>query len=261
MDIVSHTLSGVAASTVVASFSQKKLPAKTLILVSGAVGGALPDTDALSIVIAKRVDIYIGNYWYSHHQFFHSILASFLFTFLIFGITAVGLFFSSKKTPPFHFWKQKFPYFIAFFSGFMMHLLGDLPTPGGPWEGIKLFWPLKINVGGWGKIWWWNNYDLLLIIFLCCLVNSILLAIRSILKKSFLKPSLPIIISIIFVLSFLLIMYQINHRSHSFSYQSPLKQQDFYKYEEKSLEIQKGILGDKLYYFMHKIDNALIISI
>jgi membrane-bound metal-dependent hydrolase YbcI (DUF457 family) len=261
MDIVSHTLSGIAASTVVASFSQKKLPAKTVILVAGAAGGMLPDADALSIVIANRNDIYVGNHWYSHHQFFHSILAGFLFTFLIFGITAVGLFFSSKKKSLFLFWKQKFPYFIAFFSGFMMHLLGDLPTPGGPWEGIKLFWPLKINVGGWGKIWWWNNYDLLLIIFLCCFVNSILLAIKSVIKKGFLKHSLAIIIIIVIVVSFFLIIYQINNRSHSFAYQSPLKQQDFYKYEEKSLEIQKAILGDKLYYFIYKIDNALIIYI
>lgn len=261
MDIVSHTLSGIAAATVVASFSAKKLPAKALILVSGAAGGALPDIDSLSIVIANRADIYTGNYWYSHHQFFHSILAGFLFTFLIFGISSIGRFYSSGEKSFFLFWKQKYPYLIAFFCGFMMHLLGDLPTPGGPWEGIKLLWPLRINVGGWGKIWWWNNYDLLLIILLCCFMNSILLVIESILKKSFFRILLPIVISIIFVLSFLLIVYQVNRRSHSFAYQSPLKQQDFYKYEEKSLEIQKAILGNKLFYFISKVDSALIIYI
>jgi inner membrane protein len=261
MDIVSHTLSGIAAATVVASFSAKKLPAKALILVSGAAGGALPDADALSIVIASRVDIYTSNYWYSHHQFFHSILAGFLFTFLFFGISTIGWFYSLRKKSIFIFWKQKYPYLIAFFCGFMMHLLGDLPTPGGPWGGIKLFWPLRINIGGWGKIWWWNNYDLLLIILLCCFMNSILLVIKSILKKSFFRILLPIVISIIFVLSFLLIVYQVNRRSHSFAYQSHLKQQDFYKYEEKSLEIQKAILGNKLFYFISRVDSALIIYI
>jgi inner membrane protein len=261
MDIVSHTLSGVAAATVVASFSAKKLPAKALILISGAAGGALPDADALSIVIGNRVDIYTGNYWYSHHQFIHSILAGFLFTFLFLGISTIGWLSSLRKKSIFLFWKQKYPYFIAFFSGFVMHLLGDLPTPGGPWGGIKLFWPLRINAGGWGKIWWWNNYDLLLVIFLCCFVNSILLAIKSILKKSFLKPSFPIIVSIIFVLSFLSIVHQVNHRSHSFAYRGSLKAKEFYQYEENSLEIQKAILGNKLFSFISKVDSALIIYI
>ena len=48
MDIYTHVLSGVAASTAVASLSRKNWKKKALIVCLGALGGMLPDIDAYS---------------------------------------------------------------------------------------------------------------------------------------------------------------------------------------------------------------------
>jgi len=49
MDIISHTLTGVAVGTVVATYSDQSWRSKTLIILTGGFGGALPDLDAVSL--------------------------------------------------------------------------------------------------------------------------------------------------------------------------------------------------------------------
>ena len=49
MDIITHTLSGVATGTVVMSFSPKGYKAKLGILSISGFGAALPDLDAISL--------------------------------------------------------------------------------------------------------------------------------------------------------------------------------------------------------------------
>ncbi len=49
MDILSHSLSGVALSTVLLPFSKFGTKGKTFMLLAGASGGFLPDFDAISL--------------------------------------------------------------------------------------------------------------------------------------------------------------------------------------------------------------------
>ena len=60
------------------------------------------------------------------------------------------------------------------------------------------------------------------------------------------------------VISFLLIVYQINTRDFDFDYKGHTSK--FHEYEAKSMEVQKEILGDKLFNCMNKVDNELEIS-
>ena len=101
MDILSHTLSGIAIGTVVATFSNKTWKQKASILLAGGFGGCLPDFDAISLwskfdsTIGRLLnlthsgnEIYFGKLWYSHHAALHSILAP-IFLVLLFSIVLI----------------------------------------------------------------------------------------------------------------------------------------------------------------------------
>lgn len=64
---------------------------------------------------------------------------------------------------------------LGFSTGYLMHLLEDLPTPSGSWDGINFLWPSTQYYGGIGEIWWWNNYDIFLIVVTVCLINAVLI--------------------------------------------------------------------------------------
>ena len=120
MDILTHTLSGVAIGTVITSFSNNGFRKKTGIILCAGFGAALPDFDAISLwsgfdsTIGKLFglisgkEIYFSKLWYSHHAFMHSIFASLIFAmlFLLFlylfkskfkSLSFSGLIFPSKK--------------------------------------------------------------------------------------------------------------------------------------------------------------------
>jgi len=94
MDILSHTLSGIAVGTVAAAFvrkSRNSAKKKALIILSGALAGAIPDIDAISLwsgfdnAIGSPLglnysgrEIYFGKLWYSHHGMFHSLFMGLL---------------------------------------------------------------------------------------------------------------------------------------------------------------------------------------
>lgn len=96
MDILTHTLCGVAAGTVLAGFSRKSPKYKLSVIAVSGVGGALPDMDAISLwskfdgtfgaifqLNHSGKEIYTSKFWYSHHAFFHSVLAGILFSLLL----------------------------------------------------------------------------------------------------------------------------------------------------------------------------------
>ena len=58
MDILTHTFSGFACGTVVASLHQGTLFDKVGIVLAGSIGGCLPDLDAISLW--SGFDQYIG---------------------------------------------------------------------------------------------------------------------------------------------------------------------------------------------------------
>jgi inner membrane protein len=266
MDIITHTLSGVAVSTVVASISKKKIWEKGLILLCGGVGGILPDIDAMSLwsrfdhtigkffqLSHKGPDIYFSNYWYSHHNFTHSLMGGLIITFCFFSLFFFPVMLFSKEKYSKNVFKYGGVYWIAMFFGYVMHLLGDLPTPACTWGGIKLLWPLTEPVGGTGQIWWWNNYDIFLITLGCCAINIGLIVFYHLMKKTYIKYT-PVFICIV---SFIAILHQIDQRNVSFAYSGYTKRWD--EYEKKSLGIQKKILGEKMYNIMRRIDRKLTV--
>lgn len=260
MDIITHTLGGVAIGTVCAAFSKKGWGEKTSLLCLGGVGGALPDVDAVSLwkyfdsTIGRFFhlqhtgkEIYTDNLWYSHHAFFHSILGGLLFTFLL-GFTVYLLRIKSSKSY-FRAISSNILLLFGFFSAFLLHLLCDMPTPSGSWGGVQLFFPLKMYVGGAGKIWWWNNYDIFLITISVILLNIIFLFFRAF--KQYVTVT-------IFILGLILSLHQIESRIVNFN---DLQYKTNYGASEKeSKEIQKAILNKKLYISVAYFDNNIQIS-
>ena len=271
MDIYTHMLSGVAASTVVAALSRKDWKGKTLIVCLGALGGMFPDIDAYSK--CSKMDpvfqsvfnikpenirsfmqkVYTGSHWYSHHMFFHSLLGGIVVSLMLFSLWYGVYSLFSKDISFMRFMKHRYIYLVALYTAFVVHLLGDLPTPDAYWDGIKLFWPLA-PVGGTGHIMWFHNYDLFLITLSGCVINLCLLAV--ILFKSG-KGTIRYIPAAVFACTLLLTVYQINHREavskKCFNRTIRFTKQGYNlrSYNKQALEMQKEILGETLFGYMH----------
>ena len=255
----------MAAGSVVAGFSGKSVPKKLGIIAASAVGGALPDIDAVSLwskfdaTIGKLFHlsnpgsvIYSGKFWYSHHGFFHSLFAVLLIAAVI---GAVGYLISARfrglnfKDFIKSYTAQRFV-LIGFAAGYVMHLLGDIPTPASTWGGVRLFWPFGAYVGGTGQIWWWNNYDIFLISCTVFAVNMILLF-----TDRFVRLNLDRIIAGVFAAGVLLSIVQISTRDCDFAYTGHTA--GYQELEAASKEQQKEILGERLYNAMEKFDEKL----
>lgn len=248
MDLLTHIVSGAAAGTLAAHFSKRRAVGRGTIVVAGALGGMLPDVDAISLwsqfdaTIGRLLhlpypgaEIYSGRLWYSHHGFFHSLAAGLLIAALI-GTIA---WFSGKK--------RRVPWGViaAFTAGFLIHLIEDMPTPASTWGGVRLWWPSPHYVGGGGQIWWWNNYDLLLIAFAVMVVNGALLAIR---KTKYVALGL-------FALGAVAMTVQISSRDDDYAYSGHTPR--YAELEAASKAQQRAILGERLYRTMERLDAWL----
>jgi membrane-bound metal-dependent hydrolase YbcI (DUF457 family) len=258
MDILTHTLSGIAIGTVLSSYSDKSIKSKLNIFLISGIGAALPDLDAISLwshfdstiggvlrLNHKGSEIYSSRFWYSHHGFMHSIFAGILFTLL----TCFVIYFLKKQrlSPALKLLLS------GLFCGYIIHLLEDLPAPGSVWGGINLLWPAKSYQGGTGEIWWWNNYDLTLIFFIVISINFLIITSERYHKFKSFKLT-----TAIFIFGLILCIIQIKSRKVDFNYSSNTSK--YNELELKSKEIQKRILGEKIYGFMFQIDNHLPIN-
>jgi len=257
MDILTHAISGLAVGTVVAGISQTRKIGNLKVIGFSCFGAVLPDIDAISMwskfdatfgkifhLSNHGRDIYSMKLWYSHHGFFHSIVAALLFAFLLAFI--FYLFDKRQKNSFLFVLKNNLPVLTSFFAGFLIHLLEDMPTPSSSWGGIRLFFPLKTYVGGSGNIWWWNNYDIFLIMLAVLLINCLVLALQSIFKLKIGKMTV-----LFFFAAIVLCFIQIKSRKFDFN----CKQ--FQQCEQKSKEIQQQILGTKCYKMMVDFDNRI----
>ena len=262
MDIISHTLTGIAVGTVVATLSNKTYKEKAGIMLIGALGGALPDLDAISLwskfdttlgayfrLAHTGRQIYTGKFWYSHHAAMHSMLAPLLFL-LIAVIIKVLCKKGRKISNLTQYLKQKKFLLSTFFLAYMCHLLEDMPTPASVWGGVNLFYPSTGYIGGYGKIWWWNNYDLVIIVSAVILLNLIINSIPKRYHSIKWKTSIAI-----FFTGLGLFLVQINTRTIDFSYEGSTTKYSYFESESK--KIQKEILGDKLYHIMSRIDSYI----
>lgn len=262
MDIISHTLTGVAVGTVFAAISNDDWKRKCSIIFAGGIGGALPDIDAISMW--SRFDstigaflglehtgreIYAGKFWYSHHAALHSILAPLIIILLAVIISSVVRKRFNMVDIRNHFNIKKFS-LLAFFFGFLLHLFEDMPTPASVWGGVNLFFPNDQYIGGFGNIWWWNNYDLVLIITSVILLNMMINFVPKFIHKIKITSSMSV-----FLIGLSLFLYQINTRPVDFSYSGNTS--NFDNFEAQSKQIQKDILGETVYDIMSKIDDRI----
>lgn len=262
MDIISHTLTGIATGTVAATISNSSWKDKGLIILAGGFGGALPDLDAISLwskfdstigaffgLTHSGKEIYFGKFWYSHHAALHSLFAPIFLFFL--ATIIVGLInreFKGLKILE-RFKKNRF-LSITFFFGFLCHLLEDMPTPASVWGGVNLLFPSSNYVGGFGNIWWWNNYDLFLIISFVIVINLLIIAIPRHYFRIKVRCSLSV-----YIIGVILFFVQIKSRPVDFSYNGHTTNYD--RYESQSKKIQREILGEKLFQIMTDIDNKI----
>ncbi len=257
MDILTHTISGMAAASVVANVSNQKWISKIKMVMAGAVAGALPDIDVITRwkgfdgTFGKWFHLTISGHeafgaklWYSHHAFFHSLLASVIFG-LMLGMTVYIV--KSKFKLSKSILLSVIPFSLAFILGFNMHLLEDMVTPGGGWGGIAYLWPSKVYVGGFGNTWWWNNYDIFLLANSVVFINVLLFFIS---KKRLVKISGVLV----FVIGFTLGLMQLKSRNYNFNSRENINK------EALSKEIQQNILGEKIFNGMETLDKVIPVA-
>ena len=258
MDLFTHICSGIAAATVVIPFAKRKADKPFKILGFGALGGALPDIDAISMwsrfdstigplfgLSHTGREIYGAKFWYSHHAFSHSIAAA-LFISVLLILAGYAFVHIRKIGMTDYFRKSLFP-MIAFIAGYLFHLLCDMPTPASTWSGVNIFWPNDAYIGGSGKIWWWNNYDIFLLLALCIVVNFIVI--------HFCKRYAGQITVCIALLTFFVITVQINTRQYDYAYSGNAK--NYAEMEQQSKKEQERILGKHMYKYMKWLDDHL----
>ncbi len=259
MDILIHTLSGALVGSLVGNLARRKSVGQRLLLtLVGAIAGAMPDLDAVSMwsgfdrtfgawfsLSESGRQIFSGKHWYSHHGFSHSLFAALMLTSILAAFRK--LFFRQQSL------RQGLVYFLAFFGGYVSHLMGDLPTPPGSWGGIRLFYPLDHYVGGWAWTWWWNNYDIFLLLLSGVVFNLLLLLVR---KVKFLKSSLVSAVATSMVV--LLCLVQFHLRGPHFDYVR--RNNEFGSMENRSLDIQRRVLGESLYQTMRNFDLSISLN-
>ena len=262
MDILTHTLSGMAFGGVVANQFKSTVFNRLSIVAVGTVAGAMPDIDV--ITMWSGFDATFGEWfnleisgraafgdklWYSHHAFFHSMMAAILFGVILGGKLWLARTLLKKES---HL-KHILPFVAAFSGAYATHILEDMVTPGGGWGGVALWWPSMNYAGGYGYTWWWNNYDIFLIAFCVGLINIMLLFASSKLKKVVSCFSL-----FLFISGFSLGLFQIKTRGFDFAYRK--NKTSSMVCEQKSKEIQKEVLGDTLYKWMAKFDEKIPVA-
>lgn len=230
----------------------------------GALGGALPDFDAISLwskfdstigswlnLTHTGRDIYFNTFPYSHHGAMHSFLFPILIVATFFLLQLLFAKIKGRKNTSISSkWNNAKWYVFTFLGAYCLHVIEDMPTPGCVWGGVNLWWPSDIWVGGSGSIWWWNNYDLFLIVISIILINLVLLIVRKASRRSMAKFA-----SIVFGIGLAIGLKQIATRGYDFDYEG--FSTDYNTMEQKSKEIQQEILGDTVFGWMEKLDNEI----
>lgn len=261
MDLLTHIAAGMAAGTTIAVCIKGKAIKKTSVIGAGALGGALPDIDAISLwskfdatlgrlfnLSHTGKEIYSAKFWYSHHGFMHSLAASLLFAFILMVVVYLARkwFRALSWTDFWWFVRENTAVAAAFILGYLLHLICDMPTPASSWGGVRLLFPLELYVGGWGKIWWWNNYDIFLIVSGVIAANFLILAI-----SGWIGHKIKYLSCVLLIAAVLTVTIQVNNRKTNFNTNSYIHN------EAKSKEIQRRILGRKLFGKMEKLDRSI----
>jgi membrane-bound metal-dependent hydrolase YbcI (DUF457 family) len=264
MDILTHAVSGLAAGVVIAGFSGqgfggsgrgrglswKNFGAQVAIVAAAGLGGVLPDIDTASYLLGDG--IYSAKLWYSHHGFFHSLFAAFLFALLMGLVLSWRRKGGMRGSHGFRGFAAGFSRYAlllgGFVAGFTLHLVEDMVTPASTWGGVRLFFPSREYVGGTGQIWWWNNYDLFLIACSVFVLCGILMLMRRLRWVRFVSLG-------IFAVGCVVCAIQIAGRETDYAYTGHTPR--YAQFEEASLAEQRKILSPRLYRAMTRLDKAL----
>ena len=262
MDILSHTISGLAIGTTATHFSKRKASHKFLIIFVSGLAAFFPDLDAISYwsefdstfgewfgLRDSGVNIYHQKRWFSRHGFFHSFLMAVVFCAIC---VLLNILFSGFKLFRVNF-RLNSPFYISVFLSYLVHLFEDMITPEFVWGGVAFMFPSENYWGGSGKIWWWNNYDLFLIVVFTFFLELTLSVVGRIVGKSMRWIALST-----FVITMGVFIHQFNHRKYDFNYKGFSEHHEKWNFNEvKSKSIQKEILGDDLFELMTEFDESI----
>ncbi len=259
MDIITHTLSGMAAGSCLAFYSKNGWKEKAGIILLSGLGSAIPDIDTISMWSGFNATfgklfhlphsgraIYSSKLlWYSHHGFMHSLAGGVLFTFILALILYIIMRGKKKKVA---LWSDLFVkkrlLLLGFLFGFILHAIEDMFTPAGSWGGVRIFFPSTVYIGGTGNIWWWNNYDVFLLFTFVLATNLLLLLFGHLFKKDFRRWGTGL-----FIAGLIVVAVQIKTRG--FDFNAPPHE----TCEAKSKQIQRELLGETLYRKMERFDS------
>ena len=154
MMVLSHGLSGYVCGRVAMPALRRVSPlAPRAMSWAFFLGAMMPDGDIVSRVLLGH-SAYFSGAWYGHRQLSHSILGTFLLAgvlavlgFGLWRMRAAGRARSSRNGLV---WA-----WACLWCGGLLHLVGDLPTPG---MSLPLFWPLSSRFGSWSHIGWFTPY-------------------------------------------------------------------------------------------------------
>ena len=262
MDILSHTFSGLAIGATAINFSKKGPIYNFFIVLTCGFAAFFPDLDVITqwsgfdSVIGDWFNlndsgkvIYHQKRWFSHHAFFHSVWMALIYSSVVFFILKIhkrGL--SAKEVL-----RRNKLILISALISYLIHVFEDMPTPSFVWGGVAFLFPSENYWGGKGYIWWWNNYDLFLIIISVFFLN-VLIKFCALLAK--IKTRL--VASFILAIGFVLYLYQMLNRNYDFNYTGMKTHHEVWRINEaKSKQIQKDILGEKVFSVMEKVDNII----
>ena len=261
MDIFTHMVAGGLAGGC-AALMIRGAPARLMVAVGwGALGGFLPDIDAVSRVpgfdatlgrlfgLQPGGIVYTGSEWYSHHHFTHSLAAALGAALLVAGLMGLermvlGAGHDNARAVKILMGP------VALMAGYLAHLAGDLVTPASAWGGVQLLWPLDTMVGGWGWCWWFNNYD----IFLVQLAGLALMGLASLAPRTrpVLARVLPAMVLAVSILG-AVILLQLRQHDYAYSGEAP----DYWALEEASLREQQRLLPPDLYGLLTSLDAVM----
>jgi membrane-bound metal-dependent hydrolase YbcI (DUF457 family) len=154
MMVLSHGLSGYVCGRVAMPVLRRVSPlSPRTISWALALGAMMPDGDIVSRALLGQ-HAYFSGAWYGHRQLSHSVVGTFLLAGLLAALgfapwlkRGVGL-----RGP---LWSGLLWAWGCLWCGGLLHLVGDLPTPG---MSLPLLWPLPVRFGSWSHIGWFTPY-------------------------------------------------------------------------------------------------------
>ena len=151
MITINHALSGYVCARVAMPLASRHAAVTERALGwAAALGAAMPDVDILTRLLLGRSH-YFTDVWYGHRAASHSVLGTLLMALLgaalIYPLLREG---STRPGMPAYAWLVG-----AFWFGGLLHLVGDLFTPG--WA-LPLLWPGELRFGGFRHIGWFTPY-------------------------------------------------------------------------------------------------------